>query len=192
MIQWTPGQMIPQYDTVLFTDVYNNAELFIEEYKDCGIPALLKDDSVNTLFYLLYARYGNNPIANYDVNQFKYKLFSTIFQYGPTWEKRLELQAELRGLSLKDAAQGAINIYNHSFNDSAIPTQGNDSDGISDFINDQNVSKNTKSILNAASELWELLKLDITESFIDKFRYLFLTVVSPQITAIYTTVNEEE
>lgn len=189
-MEWHPGQMIPQYDTMLFTDIFDNEDTFLAEYKDNGIPALLKDDSIKTLFYLLYARYGNDPIANFDITQFKYKLFSCIFKYGPTWERRLEIQAELRGLSLKQAAAGAINIYNHSYNDSSIPNQDSDSDGISDFINDQNVSKYTKSILGAATELWEILKLDVTDAFIKKFNHLFLTVVSPQITRIYTTVEE--
>ena len=42
------------------------------------------------------AKYGNNPIANKDINQFKYKLFSTVFMYGPTWAKRLDIQKILR------------------------------------------------------------------------------------------------
>jgi hypothetical protein len=41
-------------------------------------------DNVSLVYYLLYARYGNNPIANRDENQFKFKIFSVIFQYGPT------------------------------------------------------------------------------------------------------------
>ena len=42
------------------------------------------DANATTLYYLLYARYGNSHIVNTDENQFTYKLFSTIFMYGPT------------------------------------------------------------------------------------------------------------
>lgn len=96
------SRMIPQYDTKLFTDIWNRATEFIYDYKNVGIPTTISDTNANTLYYLLYARYANNPIANYDEEQFKYKVFSIIFQYGPTWEKRLSIQQTLRGLQLED------------------------------------------------------------------------------------------
>ena len=94
------SSMIPQYDTKLMTEIWEDAEDFVYDYKHVGIPTTISDANATTLFYLLYARYGNNPIANYDENQFKYKMFSVIFQYGPTWEKRLSIQETLRGMSL--------------------------------------------------------------------------------------------
>ena len=62
-----PGQMIPQYENKYFTQFYSSPELFIEDYKTCGLPVILKDESLTTLFYLLYARYGNSPIASKSV-----------------------------------------------------------------------------------------------------------------------------
>ena len=124
----TMSNMIPQYSTVLFTDIYDNVDDFIADYKNessdfvNGIPNLISDTSAETLFYLLYGRYGNNPIANRDINQFKYKLFSVIFQYGPTWEKRLEVQAALRQLSLDDIRLGSKAIYNQALNPSTEPS----------------------------------------------------------------------
>ena len=43
-------------------------------------------------------------------------MFSVIFQYGPTWEKRLGVQEILRGLELSDLmSDGAIDeLFNHS------------------------------------------------------------------------------
>ena len=95
-------EMIPQYDTKLMTEVWEDAAKFLTDYKTVGIPTTISDASATTLYYLLYARYGNNPIANYDETQFKYKVFSVIFQYGPTWEKRLSVQSALRSMSLSD------------------------------------------------------------------------------------------
>lgn len=95
-------EMIPQYDTKLFTDIFDDAGSFVYYYKNIGIPTTISDANARTLYYLLYARYGNNPIANYDEEQFKYKIFSVVFQYGPTWEKRLSVQETLRNMSLSD------------------------------------------------------------------------------------------
>lgn len=79
-----PTFKTPQYDTMLFSEVYDNPTTFINDYKTIGLPITISDTSAKTLYLLLYGRYGNNPIANQDVNQWKIKLFSVIFQYGPT------------------------------------------------------------------------------------------------------------
>lgn len=185
----TPGQMIPQYENKYFTQFYDSPELFIEDYQTCGLPVILKEESLITLFYLLYAKYGNSPIANSDENQFKYKMFSIIFQYGPTWEKRLEIQAQLRGLTLEDAAIGAKSIFNHAYNPGTTPST-NDTIEL-DYVNDQNVSKITKAPIEAAMQLWEMLRVDVSETFLKEFQKLFLRVVKPQHTYIYTTEVEE-
>lgn len=99
-----------KYSTDKFTDIYSNVDDFLSDYNGVGIPALLQTNNVTTLYYLLYGRYGNNPIANYDITQFKYKLFSIIWQYGPTWEKRLNIQAILRNFTEADLKAGAIRV----------------------------------------------------------------------------------
>lgn len=105
----------PHYQTVLFTDVYGEVNDFIYDYNNVGIPKTISVENCMTLYYLLYARYGNSPIANWDVNQFKYKVFSTIFQYGPVWEKKLSVQEALRSLNISDLVDnGAIHdLFTH-------------------------------------------------------------------------------
>ena len=97
-----PNSMIPQYDTKLMTQVWESAEDFVAEYADNGIPTTISNENAALTYYLMYARYGNNPIANLDENQFKYKVWSVIFQYGPTWEKKLALQSDLRTMTLQN------------------------------------------------------------------------------------------
>ncbi|MDD7755503.1 MAG: hypothetical protein PUJ51_13510, partial [Clostridiales bacterium] len=90
------------YRTRTFNDIYPTFEDFKDDvaiYNSIGLNPNFKEDTNQTLFYLLSARYGNSSVANSDENQFKLKLFSTIFQYGPTWEKRLSIQTDLRALT---------------------------------------------------------------------------------------------
>lgn len=110
------SRMIPQYDTKLFTQIWDNAADFVADYQSVGIPETITTTNATTLFYLLYARYGNSPIANYDEEQFKYKIFSVIFQYGPTWEKRLSVQKTLRDMQLSDLVDnGALSeLFSHT------------------------------------------------------------------------------
>ena len=79
------------YRTRKFTDIFPDVETFLQNYKNNGIQTTISDESATTLYYLLYSRYGNSHIANSDETQFKYKLFGTVFSYGPTWEKRLDM-----------------------------------------------------------------------------------------------------
>ena len=92
----TTDTMIPQYNTVIFTDVWSSAEDFKAEYSSSALANAISADNQDVLFYLLYAKYGNSPIANRDITQFKYKVYSIIYQYGHTWEKRLDIQKKLR------------------------------------------------------------------------------------------------
>ena len=123
------SNMIPQYDTKIFTDIWNRVSEFIYDYQHVGIPTTISTTNATTLYYLLYARYANNPIANYDEEQFKYKVFSIIFQYGPTWEKRLSIQQTLRGLQLEDlVSDGSFSeLFGHQGASSSNTTNASNS-----------------------------------------------------------------
>ena len=76
--------------TKKFVDIFESYNDFYYYYLNCNIPTTIGSDAPNkesnlrTLYYLLYAKYGNNFITNLDENQWIYKVFSTIFKYGPT------------------------------------------------------------------------------------------------------------
>lgn len=178
------SSLFPQYNTPLFTDVYNNEDDFLDDMNSIGIPAKLTENSATTLFYLLYARYGNSPIANTDVEQFKYKLFSTIFQYGPTWEKRLAIQDELHTLTKADIVLGGKEISNHAYNPGQAPSTASLEELT--HINEQNVQTRKRSTIDAYRNLWSMLEDNVTDIFLDKFRYLFKTFVMPENPILYT------
>lgn len=179
--------MQTMYNTKLFTDVYSKVEDFISDFHTCGIPSKISDTNASTLYYLLYAKYGNNPIANYDLNQFKYKLFAIVFQYGPGWSKRLEIQDRLISMKESEMLQGQKFVSNTALN----PDQEPGTEELA-YISNQNVNKTSKSLLGAYGEIWELLKLDVTQSFITQFKDLFKVVVMPEQPLLYTTMEDEE
>lgn len=158
--------LLPQYDTKLFTDIYEKVEDFVADYQHVGIPTTISVNNATTLYYLLYSKYGNTPIANFDENQFKYKLFSVVFMYGPAWEKKLDIQATLRGLTedqIKTGMARAISntgtigntgsntynnltsadsgsdVHNHAYNPATDPTTQTTTE--LNYINEQHVDK---------------------------------------------------
>lgn len=178
------------YRTRTFADIFPDEDTFAELYNTGKIPQKLSsDDTIKTIYYLLYARYGNSHIAYSDEHQFKYAVLSTIFMYGPTWEKRLDVQEKLRGLSDDELRLGSKAIYNHAFNPSTAPSTSTLEE--LPTINDQNTSQFRRSLLQGYDALLTVLKTDVTLEFIDRFKRLFLLVVAPDYPLLYVTEDEE-
>lgn len=180
--------MIMKYNTKTFCDVWDNVTKFLNDYANIGIPNLITTANATTLYYLLYAKFGNSPISNMDENQFKYKLFSIIWQYGPTWEKRLSIQTTIRGLTEADIEAGNVSVYNKAYNPSQDPSTM--TDNILPYINEQNVNKNKKNKVGAYLEYWQILATDVTSAFLDMFNVCFKQFVGNERPVIY--VSEEE
>lgn len=168
--------------TKKFTDIYESVNDFIYDYNNLELPKIISVENAMVLYYLLYAKYGNSYITNMDENQFKYKLFSIIWQYGPTWEKRLEIQGNLRELTDTQLLEGAKAIYNHAYNPSTEPSTAELEE--LEYINDQNTTNYKKSKMDAYTQLWNLLATDVTEGFLDRFSVLFKKFISP-VTYVY-------
>ena len=184
----------PQYSTMTFAQVYPSYEKFKEDY-DALITLVsggvlpLTNANAQATFYLLFARYGNNPIVNFDITQFKMKLMSVIATYGPVWEKKKAIQKSLRDLSEAELLQGAKQIYNHAFNPSTEPST-QELEELT-HINDQNVTNNKKAKMEAYSILWANLHVDATDEYLNKFKNCFSRFVGDQCPILFA-VDEED
>lgn len=157
--------MKPMYDTNLFCEIWDSSTSFLADYNNTGteftnqVPTTISQENALMTYLLLFSRYGNNPIANYDITQFKNKIFTLIWQYGPAWEKRLEMQEDIRNLTLQEITTGTktdwssegtqsqnnsgtdTTINNHAFNPSTAP--GTQDTNELNYIDQQNVAKGT-------------------------------------------------
>ena len=106
------------YRNVKFTDIYPDVDTFTTGQKALPIPNDLSNDDMSLIYYLLYSNYANNTIAPNDTYRFELGIANRIFQYAPTFLKKLELQKTLRDLTLADIKAGSRIIYNHSYNPS--------------------------------------------------------------------------
>lgn len=181
-------------DTLLFSEVWEDYSSFETDYTAL-IAGFLENtspvtaNSLKTIYYLLFASYGNNPIANSDIDQFKMKIVSTIYAYGPTWQRKQAIQNSLRALTDADLLQGAKQIYNHALNPSSEPSTSSLIELT--YINDQNTANYQKSKMEAYSILWGLLHADATRDFIDKFRKCFAVFVDKMRTPFYIENDDD-
>lgn len=175
-------------DTPQFTDIWQSAEQFLTDYHNQDIKQVMTDEYVETLFYLLYSRYGNSNIAFTDTTQFKYNVYSIMFMYGPTWEERVKLQEKLRNLSDDEIRQGSKAIYNSSLNPGTQAVVNED--GEINFLNSQNTTNYKKSKLEGIALKWDMLATDVTSEFLNRFSKLFIKILGPVKAVTFSDINE--
>lgn len=176
------------YGTPKFKDVYADFATFSAAMATSGIPLKITNESLSTLYYLLYARYGLSHIATTDTAQFAYQVASTIFMYGPTWEKRLEIQETIRNWTEDELLNGAITINNLSVNPGTAPATT--AFEVLSTTNQQTATKYRKSKLDGYGYLMSLLETDVTEDFLFQFNKYFMSFVG--YTEAVTETGEDE
>ena len=185
MRHYTFDDMYPSIDAFMNGQKDTSGEYISIGYKTAAIPQKISDESATTLYYLLYGQYGNSTLVGVDNNQWCYKLWSIVYMYGATWEKRIAIQDEIRALTIDDAVKGGTSINNQSLNPSEAPV--NDSEDILKTINTQIVNRFNKSKVEGYQYLMDLLETDVTKTFLDKFKVLFLKIVAPEEPLYYET-----
>lgn len=178
-----------KYRTGSFVDEFPTEDSFIDFYKNNGgIHETIKERSAQTLYYLLYARYGEYRIAMSNYQRFKYAVMATIFKYGPTWEKRLEVQQQIRALTVEEIQAGTLAVTNNALNPGNKLTKD---DELIKNVNNQSRTNYKKSKLDAYGQLYAMLETDVTEEFLDKFKNLFNKWADPTDTLWYCIQDKE-
>lgn len=162
MIKGYCGTLYGSYRQKKFTDVYSNVDDFMADYGNVGVPTSITNESAETLFFLLYGKYGNSTIASSDLTRFKYRLFSIIWQYGPTWEKKLDIQKLAR--AWEDSEVTVAEMYN-SKSTHAIDAK-DDTGGSVNARRVQNFADNpsTEPVMDTTEPLQYINRQDYTDS----------------------------
>ena len=177
-----------------FAEIYPTFDDFKEAYTNSKLPLAsyvgpVTSEPVQTIYYLLYGKYGNSTIASADENRFEYRLFSLIYQYAPNWIEETKIQKAIRELTLNDLKKGGKAIYNTALNPSTEPSTGSLTELT--YINQQNTTNYAKSDVEAYALKLELLRNDTTEEFLSRFKSLFLRIVEPDVPLIFPETKGE-
>ena len=166
-----------------FEELWESAEAFVNAYHAQSLPQELKDETITTLYYLLYGRYGSDCISGTNVHQWEYRFWGMVFQYGPAWEKRLQVQKRVRELSEDDLRDGDLSLNNLAYNPGTEPATT--STEVLQGIAQQNAGIKKRSILGGYSMLESLLATDVSEEFLAHFKDLFKPVLYSGIPYLY-------
>lgn len=180
-----------QYFTPTFSEIFPDYETFRADW----LASPFSQQDINQIsdqylalgYYLLLARYGNSSISSRDGVQFKLKVFSIFFTHGPAWVRRLEVQDKIRNLTEDEILTGSKVINNQALNPGTEPTTEELA-----AINAQNTSKRKKSLLEGYSSLMSLIKVDVSNDFLNEFKRLFISVVQPNTPLWFITEEGED
>ena len=182
------GRRFGNYYSVTFGDLFPSPEDFIKDYKDSSLSAgknTVSDDALTQLYYILWARYGNSHFNSLNNENIKGSIFSLIYMYGPTWERRIELQNKIRKLTDEEIITGSSTKHTHA------DTPGTLTRDSLNYIDEENTTTYKKGKIEGLALAQELLSADVTKEFINKFQYLFIRVALPYAPLYYETEIEE-
>ena len=143
--------------------------------------------TMTTLYYLLWARYASSHIRSDYPQQWKMKIMMTVFEYGPTWSKRLEIQEKVRNMSDDEIQKGTIMTYNSAMNPDGAPTTG--TWDTLQGINSQNKNLYQRGKLDSYAYIDQILKTDVTREFVEKFKKFFDIMAAPGMKLDYDLSN---
>ena len=143
--------------------------------------------TMTTLYYLLWARYASSHIRSDYPQQWKMKLMMTVFEYGPTWSKRLEIQEKVRNMSDDEIEKGTIMTYNTAMNPDGAPTT--ETWDTLQGINSQNKNLYQRGKLDSYAYIDQILRTDVTREFIEKFKKFFDIMAAPGMKLDYDLSN---
>lgn len=143
--------------------------------------------TMTTLYYLLWARYASSHIRSDYPQQWKMKLMMTVFEYGPTWSKRLEIQEKVRNMSDDEIQKGTIMTYNSAMNPDGAPTT--ETWDTLQGINSQNKNLYQRGKLDSYAYIDQILKTDVTREFVEKFKKFFDIMAAPGMKLEYDLSN---
>lgn len=183
------------HNNYTFLEIYPESANFIADYKACEIPTTISEDNLKILYFTLVGRKGNDSILSNSIGQFKYQLFTLIWQYGPYWEKQLEIQGKLRGLTEAEILDGSTQQYNSAANTATPISQdaakhtGTLSKAELPYVNSQEATLNTRSKVDGYGLFGNVLKTDVSQRFFNEFDKLFQFMSSPFV-LLYCDENE--
>ena len=177
--------------TRLLQDIFPDFVTFEAFYRECGIPTVIKEGedyanfNLQTIYVILMAEYANTPIKSSDEERFKLKFMSTLYEYGPIWQREMYLQYKLLDASDEEIVTGGKAIYNHARNPGTVPsTQALEE---LTYIDDQSTTNYKKNKPDAYREIREGLNPIITKRFVDKVRQLFVNILYGDYPVVYVT-----
>lgn len=178
---------IIDYNTRLFKNIFPDYNTFATWYKSIPLSDDDNDCPSEKTFTLIAYEYNDSHVA-FSPDSFKEHFANDIYAYYREFEATTKSIIELMKLTDDEIAvenQNILNVAN-------IPeTESSTDEETVDFISTQNKSINKKGKLQIKREQLANKKSFTVKTFINRFRHLFIKVLSPGYTFVVMEPDEE-
>ena len=177
--------LAPEYENLTYDLVFPTSNDFKTKLRATNLltETEITNQFLELLWGMLYARHGTDPIVSANEDQWIYKVALTTKAYAPTYLKKNSIQTSLRALTADEIREGYKNIFNHAVNPSTKPSTENTAE--LPYINDQNVNKGKKGLVDAYAYLWDILNSNLTDEFLKKYDKLFSKIATTTNRVVY-------
>lgn len=178
---------IIDYNTRLFKNIFPDYNTFATWYK--GLPLSDDDnDCPSEKTFTLIAFEFNDSHSVFSPDSFKEHFANDIYTYYREFEATTKSILDLMKLTDEEIAvenQNILNIAN-------IPeTESSTDEEVVDFISTQNKTINKKGKLQIKKEQLASKRAFTVKTFINRFRHLFIKIISPAYTFVVAEPDEE-
>lgn len=168
------------YNTELFKNVFPEYKSFSDWYKSIPLSENDTDCPSEKTFTLIAYEYNDSHLA-YSVEGFKQHFALQLYSYYKEFEETTKSIISLMNLTDKDIAIADSMITNIA----NIPETASSTDVEEvDFVSTQQKSINKKGKLQVQKELLSNKRAFTTKTFLNRFRSLFIKILSPSYTYV--------
>lgn len=178
---------IVDYDTFLFKNIFEDYDTFKTWYLDCGLSDDEEDVPAKKTFRLI-ANEFNDCHTCYSVESFKEHFANVLYTYYKEFEATTSAIDKLMSLSDSEAEVNSSFITNVA----DIPETTSDTNAdVVDFISQQQKNIDMKGKSQVYREQISNKRAYTVKTFLNRFRALFIKIISPSYTRVYGESEDE-
>lgn len=169
------------FNTKLFKNIFSSYQDFVSWYVSTPLSDNESDVPSEKTFSLIAYEYNDSHV-NSTVESFKQKFANDIYTYYKEFEATTESIKELMAMTDEEIAIAGNMITNIA----NIPETASDTNEETvDFISQQQKMINKKGKLQIKREQLSNKRAYTTKTFLNRFRHLFIKIISPAYTNVY-------
>lgn len=178
---------IIDYNSKLFKNIFPDYDTFASWYKETGLSDDENDCPSKKTFILISNEYNDSHVCS-SVESFKQRFANEIYTYYKEFEQTTKSIDELMNLTDQEISIAGQTIVNSA----DVPETENSTDIESvDYISNQTKNIVKKGNLQIKKEQLSNKRTYTVKTFINRFRHLFIKIISPANTFVVKEPDEE-
>lgn len=153
----------------------------------------ISDKYLKILYFKLYGKWSDSQFIYTDEMRIHANIFIKIYDFGRAWEEKEKLQDTARSITLDEAKEGSVKVYNTAQNQADLSTNNTTATPM-DHVDVQNAELVSYNKVDSLLNKRQVIDEGLVDDFIRRagFRDLFKKIWSPIFPVFVTTIDTDE